>query len=82
MGMYTERTCLRTSWPSPAQSASDLVYDQGWYINVRCNLKNYDGEIGAFLDWIMPWVFAGPECLGYYRYESDDHPTLIYRPLR
>lgn len=74
-----EHMLLCSSYYFPAQVASALVFDQGWYINVRCNLKNYDDEIGAFLNWVMPYVDAGTECLGYYRYEEDDHPTLIYK---
>lgn len=66
----------------PATPASSLDYDEDarrYYLHVRCNLKNYDGEIGKFLDWVMPYVDADTECLGYHRHEENDHPTLIYK---
>lgn len=46
--------------------------------NVRCNLKNYGDEIKMFLDWIGPYVEPDDGCAGYFRYEEDDDPTLIY----
>jgi len=50
-----------------------------YYLCIRSNLKNYDGEIRKFLDWIKQFVDAGiGEFLGFYRYEEDDDPTLIY----
>lgn len=64
----------------PLSVATSLDYENGrHHLRVRCNLKNYDGEIGLFLDWVMPYVNADTECLGYYRYEEDDHPELIYK---
>lgn len=66
---------------SPASSVDWDDIAKCHYLHVRCNFKNYGGEIEHFLDWIMPWVEAGTECLGYYRYEENDHPTLIYRNL-
>lgn len=48
-------------------------------LTVRCNLKNYSGEIGEFLDWLGPYVDSYPgEFHGTTRYEEDLHPTLIY----
>lgn len=50
------------------------------YLNVRCNLKNYDDEIGKFLDWIDPWLEKDKgEFLGFYRYEESEEPALIYK---
>ena len=53
---------------------------------VRCSLKNYDGEIEAFVDWIRPLVNGDdgdPTCalLGFMRYEESRDPTLIYLSL-
>jgi hypothetical protein len=63
----------------PMQPATSLVLEAGqWNLSVRSNFKNYNGEIDAFLDWIRPYLDAGDECLGFYRYEESDHPTLIY----
>lgn len=48
-------------------------------LNVRCNLKNYGGEILRFVDWIKPYCDSHKgEFLGFYRYEEDDQPTLIF----
>lgn len=64
----------------PLSPASSIDHEYGHhYLRVRSCFKNYDDEIAAFLDWIMPWVDADTECLGYHRYEEDDHPTLIYK---
>lgn len=50
----------------------------GWQLTVLFNIKNYSGEIEAFVDWIMPWVDAFPgTMLGYKRYEEADEPTII-----
>ena len=57
---------------------SDLVHDYcSSHLNVRCNLKNYDGEIGKFLNWLSPYIKTYG-FLGYLRYEEDEDPTLIY----
>lgn len=53
-------------------------YQQG-YLFVRSDLKNYDGEIEKFIEWIKPYVdFAdGKTCIGWKWYEEDEKPTLI-----
>lgn len=49
------------------------------FLTIRTNLKNYDGEIDKFLNWIKPYIQAfGNEFLGYSRYEECDNPELIY----
>lgn len=66
----------------PLSVASSIDYDdipKRHFLRVRSNFKHYDGEIAKFLDWIMPWVDADTECLGYWRYEENDHPELIYK---
>lgn len=73
---------LCSSYYFPLSVASSIDWDdiaKSHYLRVRCNLKNYGSEIENFLDWVMPYVHAGDECLGYYRYEEDPHPTLIYK---
>lgn len=50
-------------------------------ICVRTNLKNYDSEIEKFIDWITPYLAKDPgDFLGFYRYEEDEQPTLIFMP--
>lgn len=59
---------------------SSMIYNDisnQWYLNVRSNLKNYDGEIELFLHFIQPYLET-TDFLGYMRYEEYDDPTLIY----
>jgi len=55
-----------------------------WFLTIRSNLKNYNDEIGCFLDWIAPYSEPrnvkddGTYFVGYWRYEEDRDPTLIY----
>ncbi len=57
----------------------DKEHFSGIVLNVRSNIKNYDSEIGKFLHWIQPYI---DECsdtlLGYFRYEEDVWPNLIF----
>jgi len=57
-------------------------YAKAWILCVRCNLKNYNDEIELFLDWVLPYVESEPgNMLGFFRYEYDPVPTLIYKTL-
>lgn len=50
-----------------------------YWINVKSSFKNYEGEIRLFLDWILPFINEDEEdLLGFYRYEENREPTLIY----
>lgn len=65
-------------------------------IVIHSSLKNYGGEAGAFVDWIMPYINACPgDFLGYTLYEDSrpsgwysdvgpdvDRPGLIFMPAR
>lgn len=63
--------------------ASELTHDvhaKCYFLRVQCDFKNYDNEISKFIDWISPYLEAeSGEFLGYYRYEEDEHPTIIYK---
>ena len=60
------------------QTDSKLYEDHGeYYLNVRCNLKDYSNEIDLFLDWLQPYIVTYG-FIGYKRYEEFDDPTLIY----
>lgn len=60
------------------QPDSKLFEDYGeYYLNVRCNLKNYCCEIEEFLDWLRPYIKTDG-FIGYMRYEEHYDPTLIY----
>lgn len=59
---------------------SSIQYDDicdSYFLNVRCNLKNYKREIEHFLNFIQPYLYTDG-FLGYMRYEEEDDPTLIY----
>lgn len=50
------------------------------YIFSRSDIKNYSGEIEAFLDWVMPFVDEVPGmCIGWTWYEEASAPTLIFK---
>lgn len=52
-----------------------------YWLNVTCNLKNYENEIALFLDWIYDYLEDKQidQFIGYMRYEEDDMPTLILK---
>ena len=52
--------------------------DPMYFLNVRCNLKNYYSEIELFLDWLCPYMET-EGFIGYMRYEECDDPVLIYK---
>jgi hypothetical protein len=63
----------------PARTHSELFEEYGqWHLGVRCNLKNYCGEIEKFIDWLDPYVeaFEG-DFLGFHRYEESEEPVVI-----
>lgn len=51
-----------------------------WVISTRSNLKNYDGEVELFLDWIKPYISKGSGSREFYAiscYEQDE-PNIYY----
>lgn len=62
----------RWKWMLPTDA---LV--EGRRLSFTSSLKNYEDEIGKFLDWLEPHV-GGVDFVGYYRYEEFVNPTLIY----
>ena len=64
-----------------ADTHSTLRHDfqGGWYLCIRCNLKNYSDEIQNFIEWVRLFLDKHEgDFLGFYRYEESDEPTLIY----
>ena len=60
-----------------------LEYDdisENYYLVVRSDFKNYQGEIGKFFDWIAPYIekCGDKTFIGYSLYEEDDEPKLYY----
>lgn len=55
----------------------DLRNDGG-YIFSRSDLKNYEGEIEAFLQWVHPYIQElDGKCIGWLWYEEWDCPKLL-----
>lgn len=56
-------------------SISDARDDTGetWFVS-RADLKNYEGEIEKFLDWIRPYCSL---LRGWHWYEEDAQPTTF-----
>lgn len=51
-----------------------------YFLSIRSNFKNYDNEIALFLEWIDSYLDKKPgDFLGFYRYETHEHPTLVYK---
>jgi len=51
-----------------------LIHKQSNYVFMRCDIKNYSGEIELFLDWISEYMNY---YYGWYWYEEDDEPTIF-----
>ena len=67
------------------RSTHIFVFDdisKDWTFIVRCDLKNYEGEIEAFIDRLTPYFDREDEMVGYKRFEEDREPTIIYAPER
>ena len=55
-------------------------FSHEWELSFNSSLKNYDGEIQQFFDWINPYLRAVPgEFIGYHLYEADEVPTLMLK---
>lgn len=48
-----------------------------YFLNVRCDLKNYCNEIQYFLEWIFS-MSSTKDFVGYMRFEISSLPTLIF----
>jgi len=51
-----------------------------WFLLSRSDLKNYEGEIESFFEWIAPYAEQNSEkqFIGYELYEECDEPTMYY----
>lgn len=50
-----------------------------WSLLAKGDIKNYEGEIEAFFDWLMPWIDAYKgDFIGFSLYEEDTEPTLFH----
>jgi hypothetical protein len=54
---------------------------ENYVISTRSNIKNYEGEIDAFLEWIKPYIESGSGCRDMYAivtYEEAESPCIYY----
>jgi hypothetical protein len=77
---------LNCSYYTPRTSVGHLAYDEigkQWSLLGKGDLKNYENEIEYFFNFLMPWVDGFPgDFVGYWRYEEDQAPTLIFIPTQ
>ena len=69
------------SFYTPMTSCRRLIYHEslGQYSLIgKGDIKNYGGEIQEFFEFIKPWCANSDAFIGYYRYEEDREPTLVY----
>ncbi len=48
-----------------------------WRLSCGCSLKNYDGDIEWFLDWIAPYVLTTSQA-GHTQHEQDDAEPIWF----
>jgi hypothetical protein len=66
--------------PRPVNDYNTESSFQAARIFSRSDLKNYDGEIEKFIDWVSPYLDCDEEqCIGWSWYEECDSPMLIYK---
>ena len=69
------------SYYTPRTSCAILKHDNianAWSLLGKGDIKNYEGEIEAFFDFIMPWVDGDEgDFIGYTRAEERQEPTLV-----
>jgi len=61
-----------------------MIYDEvvkNWMVSTRSNIKNYNGEIETFLEWIKPHIGYGSGAKNMYAivtYEESNYPKIYY----
>jgi hypothetical protein len=68
------------SYYTPCTSVCHLTFDaisNQWSLLGKGDIKNYEGEIEQFFEYIEPWV--EDKFMGYMRYEEHDEPKLMYK---
>lgn len=70
------------SYYTPKTYCKYLEFDKisnQWSLLGKGDIKNYEGEIEQFFQWIEPWIdgYDG-DFIGYSRYEEDAKPTLYF----
>ena len=69
------------SYYTPNTECGALTFDETsgiWSLIGKGDIKNYEGEIEAFFDYIMPWI-DDEGFIGYSRYEESWSPKLYFK---
>jgi len=71
------------SYYTPSTCVGNLTYDSisdQYSLLGKGDIKNYQGEIEEFFEWIMPYIdTCEDEFIGYSRYEETDVPELYFK---
>jgi len=73
-----------TSYFGMTVPANKFVFDKdfdSWCLSTRSSIKNYEGEIEEFLDWIKPYICSGSGNRNMYAltiYEDSATPSIYY----
>lgn len=70
------------SYYTPSTHCASLTFDKisnKWSLIGKGDIKNYEGEIEAFFDYIRPYV--EDNFMGYMRYEEDEMPKIMCREV-
>lgn len=70
---------LSTNW---GDIEGGRMYEESGYnvVDLHTEFKNYDGELGKFLDWIYPFVLGRKkkQYIGWWQSEDMDERVNIY----
>lgn len=67
-----------------SEAVNNFRYDdisKCWVLSARCNIKNYEGEVETFLEWIKPHIHSGSGYRNMYAIvmcEEASEPTIYY----
>lgn len=72
------------SYYTPNTSVANLTFDEisgRWSLLGKGDIKNYEGEIEAFFEWLSPHIEGQPgDFIGYSRPEHRQEPALVLLP--
>lgn len=72
------------SYYTPFTSCANLSFNSStsqYSLLGKGDLKNYNGEIEAFFEFLIPWVDGeSGDFIGYNRKEQVKNPTLVFLP--
>lgn len=69
------------SFYTPNTECANLTFceiSNSYSLLAKGDIKNYEGEIEQFFDFVKPWCDDPDSFIGYYRYEEAREPVLVY----